>query len=122
MPNCIAHRVGAAIAVGSAFLAAESQREELSHAPVTGTAIAATCANLPDLLEPATNPHHRQFFHGVAFGGIVGYGMYKAYQWQPETDFDRFVRLCLLAAGAGVLIHLAMDSVTPRSIPLLGKL
>lgn len=27
-----------------------------------------------------------------------------------------------IPAGAGVLIHLATDSVTPRSIPLFGKL
>lgn len=122
MPNCIPHRVGAAFAVGGILLAAESQKKEISHAPITGSVVAAACTNLPDWLEPATHPHHRQFFHSLAFGGFVCYGMYKTYKWQPETELDKFIRLCLLAAGAGVLVHLAMDSGTPRSIPLLGKL
>lgn len=122
MPNALVHRSGAALLVGSALLSIESRKKEFTHAPITGSAVAAVCTNIPDWLEPATNPHHRQFFHSPIFGGVVCYGMYKTYQWQPETDFDKFIRLCLLAAGAGVLIHLAMDSVTPRSIPLFGKL
>lgn len=122
MPNCLQHRIGAAVAIGGVLATIENQKNEFTHAPITGTVVAAACTNLPDWLEPATHPHHRQFFHSLAFGGMVCYGVYKAYQWQPETDFDKFIRLCLLAAGAGVLIHLAMDSVTPRSIPLFGKL
>lgn len=122
MPNALAHRSGAALLVGSALLSIESQKKEYTHAPITGSAVAAICTNIPDWLEPAMHPHHRQFFHSFAFAGLVGYGMYKACKWEAETDFDKFIRLCLLAAGAGVLIHLAMDSATSRSLPILGKI
>ena len=121
MPNALTHRSGAGLIVGLALLSVEIKKKELTHAPLTGSVIAAICTNIPDLLEPAVHSHHRQFFHSVAFAGMIGLGMYKAYEWKPETDLDKFIRICLLAAGAGVLIHLAMDSVTPRSIPLLGK-
>jgi hypothetical protein len=122
MSNLLAHRTGAAVLVGGYLLAREGQEGKNTHAPLTGSILAAICTNIPDLLEPAAHPHHRQFFHSIAFAGLVGLGMYKTYEWKPETDLDKFIRICLLAAGAGVLIHLAMDSVTPRSIPLLGKL
>lgn len=122
MPNALAHRSGAALLVGAALLSIESQTKEFTHAPITGSAVAAVCTNIPDWLEPAMHPHHRQFFHSFVFAGMVGYGMYKAYKWEAKTDFDKFMRLCLLAAGAGVLIHLAMDSATSRSLPILGKI
>lgn len=122
MPNALAHRSGAALLVGAALLSIESRKKEFTHAPITGSAIAAVCTNIPDWLEPAMHPHHRQFFHSFAFAGLVGYGMYKAYQWEAASDLDKFIRFGLLAAGAGVLIHLAMDSATSRSLPILGKI
>lgn len=108
--------------VGGYLLAREKQEGKSTHAPLTGSVVAAICTNIPDILEPAVNPHHRQFFHSLAFAGMVGYGMYKTYEWNPETEFDKFTRFCILVAGAGILIHLAMDSNTPRSLPLLGKI
>ena len=33
-------------------------------------------ASLPDLIEPATNPNHRKFFHSLTTAGLVCYGMY----------------------------------------------
>lgn len=122
MPNALAHNAGAAILVGGFLLARENQEGEFSHSPFSGSLIAALCTNIPDILEPAVHPHHRQFFHSVVFAGMVGYGMHKTYGWNPETDFDKFMRFCLLMAGTGILIHLALDSLTPRSLPLLGKL
>lgn len=121
MSNALAHRTGAAVIVGGFLLAHENQEGKSTHAPLSGSLMAAICTNIPDILEPAAHPHHRQFFHSVAFAGLVGYGMYKTYEWSPETDFDKFIRFCLLMAGTGILLHIAMDSLTPRSIPLLGK-
>ena len=121
MPNALAHRSGAALLVGGTLLAIESQKKEFTHAPLTGSIAAAICTNIPDWLEPAIHPHHRQFFHSIVFAGLISLGMYKAYEWKPETDFGKFIRLCVLAGGAGILIHLVMDSFTARSLPLLGK-
>lgn len=121
MPNAIAHRVGAALLTGGCLWAQESQEGGITHKPFSGALLAAVCTNIPDMLEPAIHPHHRQFFHSLVFAGLVASGMYEAYNWSPETDFDKFVRFCLLGAGAGILVHLAMDFATPRSLPVFGK-
>jgi len=122
MSNALAHRTGAAVMVGGFLLAQEKQEGKSTLAPIGGSLLAAFCTNIPDLLEPATNPHHRQFFHSVAFAGLVLWGMYKLGEWKPETDAEKLLRFCLLIAGAGILAHLVMDSGTPRSLPLLGKI
>ena len=121
MSNALAHNAGAAVLVGGFILARENQEGTSTHAPWSGSLLAAICTNIPDMLEPAAHPHHRQFFHSIVFAGMVGYGMHKTYKWNPETDLDKFIRFGLLMAGTGILIHLAMDSLTPRSLPLLGK-
>jgi membrane-bound metal-dependent hydrolase YbcI (DUF457 family) len=79
-------------------------------------------ASLPDLLEPATSPHHRQFFHSVAFATILATGMKKLYHWQPQTPGDVHMRKILFSVGFGYLAHLGADATTTMSIPLVGKL
>lgn len=122
MANAIAHRTVAAVLAGVAIFNIEAKEGKQTFAPIGGSILAAICTNLPDKLEPAIHPHHRQFFHSLFFAGLVGYGMHKTYEWNPDAEFDKFMRFCLLVAGAGVLIHLAIDSATPRSIQFLGRL
>lgn len=122
MPNKLAHCAVAAAVTGAVILNADVRNGRQTIAPIGGAALAALCTNLPDKLEPAIHSHHRQFFHSIAFASLVSYGMYKAYEWNPESDLDKLMRFCILVAGSGILIHLVMDSATPRSIPLLGKL
>jgi inner membrane protein len=76
---------------------------------------------LPDLLEPATSPSHRQFFHSLVFAGLLGVGLHKLHGWQPDDDGGKFVRWLGLIAGSAYLIHLAMDFTTAKSLPLVGK-
>jgi membrane-bound metal-dependent hydrolase YbcI (DUF457 family) len=91
----------------------------LLAAPIVGTFF----GKLPDILEPAfKNPHHRQFFHSLAFVGMVGYGTKKVYDWNPEDNLEKAIRLLLLCASAGYLSHLVLDAATPRSLPLVGRL
>jgi len=123
MANASAHRIGAALGVGGISLAYELQRGEqanLGH-PLAATALATLTASLPDILEPATNPHHRQFFHSVAIAAALGYGIYRLYNWQPQEDWKKVAKFSALAIGGAYLIHLAMDASTPRSLPLVGK-
>jgi inner membrane protein len=92
--------------------------------PVDGAAVAmgaeAACLpSLPDVLEPALHPNHRRFFHSVAFGLAVGYGVRRVYLWETWTDWDRLVRAALLVGGAAYLGHLARDAFTAKSLPLV---
>lgn len=76
---------------------------------------------MPDLLEPAVNPNHRQFFHSIVFAFLVGVLMRELYRWQPETEVGQIGRRLLLLAAGTYLVHLAMDSTTSKSLPLIGK-
>jgi membrane-bound metal-dependent hydrolase YbcI (DUF457 family) len=121
MPNGNAHRLIAALAVGGTCFVNESHEEEITGKPFVNASIAALATNLPDLIEPASNPHHRQFFHSIAFGSIVAAAGFKLYQWQPEEEWEKILRQILLAGCGGYLVHLVADSFTPRGLPLLGK-
>lgn len=122
MSNAIAHRAGAAVLIGGFLLAQENQKGETTHKPLTGSIVASICTNIPDWLEPALHPHHRQFFHSIAFAAMIGGSMYKLSQWETQTEGEKLLKLCLMVAGGAYLVHLAMDACTKRSLPLLGKL
>jgi len=93
--------------------------KEIMASPHAG--IAAALGTLPDIIEPACSPNHRQFFHSFGMFGLVGLGLYKLNQWEPEDGFDEALRFVLMAASGAYLVHLAMDSSTPKSLPLIGK-
>lgn len=81
--------------------------------------IGKDAGRIPDLLEPATSPNHRKFFHSWVALAAMSYGWKKAYDWQPESDLDKFIRYVALVGGAAVISHLVLDSLTPRSLPLV---
>lgn len=85
------------------------------------TTVGAMSGKFPDMLEPATSPHHRQFFHSMVTFAAVGYGTKRIYDWQPEPQAQKLLRLLLLAAGVGYLSHLILDSMTPMSLPMIGR-
>lgn len=116
------HRTFAAAVTGTALLSKEAKEGQLTGKPLWGALLSAACTNIPDLLEPATHPHHRQFFHSLVFAGFTAWGLHKVYEWEPETEFDKAIRFCVLVGGASVLMHLILDSATPRSLPIIGKL
>ena len=122
MPNAIAHRAGAAVLVGGFLLAQESKEGKFTHKPLTGAAVASVCTNIPDWLEPALHPHHRQFFHSLAFAAMIGFGMHELSKWEAQTEGEKLLKFCLMAAGSAYLVHLAMDALTTRSLPLVGKI
>jgi membrane-bound metal-dependent hydrolase YbcI (DUF457 family) len=95
---------------------------EKSTRPLIGAALGSYCATLPDLLEPAINPHHRQFFHSVLFAAIVAGIGWKIKEWQPEDACGDAVRFVLLMGCGAYLVHLGMDAVSKRSLPLFGKI
>ena len=122
MPNRTTHQLVAAASVAIILGHLEQPNREPLMNPLVGAGIAAVFTNLPDVLEPAIHPHHRDVFHSVLFAGIVGIAGYRLYTWEPNDDWGRVVRFLLLVGCGGVLVHLAMDAVTKRSLPLVGKI
>lgn len=120
--NGPAHQLGAGLAAFFIHSHREAQNGESTLKPLVSGIAAAGLGKLPDHLEPAIHPNHRQFFHSVVMAGMVGYGMYKAYKWQPEEPGLQLLRWALLIAGGAYLTHLVMDGCTTKSLPLVGKL
>jgi len=116
----------AAISGASAFAAVSMLRQRHPAArlpdPVFAAVVAAITSGLPDVLEPASTPHHRQFCHSAAFAALVATGMRKLYDWMPATPGEAFMRDALLGIGLGYMTHLCADATTPMGLPLLGQL
>jgi hypothetical protein len=100
----------------------ELTNEERFATAVGAGSVGAFCGSLPDLLEPAIHPNHRQFFHSVAFGLMVAAGMGQLYRWAPDEPWQRVLRGTALIAGGAYLVHLLMDATTAKSLPLVGRL
>jgi len=81
-----------------------------------GVGAGALGGMLPDILEPATNPCHRKFFHSFTFG-IVVTGSAVGVAVQKNIDLDLKEAVGLLAAG--YLSHLVMDAGTPAGLPAI---
>ncbi len=120
MANGNTHSLVAALTVG-ALDYMDAQNKGDSARPLIGAGLAAVLTNLPDLLEPAIHPHHRQFCHSIAFGGMVTLAAYELYRWKPETDGHKFLRYLFGVACGAYLIHLAVDALSSRSLPMVGK-
>ncbi len=121
MSNGTTHQITAAAAVGIGCLVAERDQECKTEKPLIGAIFAAGFTNLPDILEPATHPNHRQFFHGVAFAAMLGVAAHKVYCWKTDNPTDETVRFLLLVCASAYFIHLLLDAGTPKSLPLIGR-
>lgn len=122
MPCKIQHQSIAFMSILSVHSLVEIQEENLTVKPVLSASVAAFAANLPDLIEPATSSHHRQFFHSALFGCLIASAGVKVYQWQPEEEWEKLLRHVLLAGCGAYLIHIVADACTPRGLPVLGRI
>jgi inner membrane protein len=74
------NRVMAAVCVGGAVASDWKEDDHWAKHPLVAAATAAGCGTLPDVLEPALHPNHRQFFYSFLFAIDVGFVLYKLYQ------------------------------------------
>jgi membrane-bound metal-dependent hydrolase YbcI (DUF457 family) len=72
-------------------------------------------AVLADVLEPATSPHHRGFFHSVCFLLIVLLALATC-SGTLTVKWQRFIGIL---AGC-YFSHLFLDAITPRGLPWIG--
>lgn len=107
-------------AAGLVALQGQTSPRPLPH-PTVAAPLSALLASLPDILEPAAHPNHRQFFHSVSFAALVGIGVIKAYKWEPSSPTQELLRSLALVAGSAYLLHLLADMFTARGLPLIGK-
>ena len=96
--------------------------EHWAKHPLLAAATAAGCGTLPDVLEPALHPNHRQFFPSFLFATGVDFALYKLYRREPESEGEELARVVALIGSSAYLVHLAMDAFTRKSLPLVGKL
>jgi membrane-bound metal-dependent hydrolase YbcI (DUF457 family) len=88
---------------------------ELVCKAVLGAAIGGIAGALPDLLEPATSPHHRKFFHSITTAGIISLSLSKCNGSNLSAEEKELINV----AGTGYLSHLLLDSGTAMALPIL---
>lgn len=89
--------------------------------PLIAAPLSAALATLPDLIEPAVTPLHRQAFHSIAFAMILGFAIYEVYRWEAATPTQEILRSLALIGGSAYLLHLAGDMLTAQGLPLLRR-
>ncbi len=119
MPNALAHRVGASLALAGATAYVETRDGKVTGKTLLAGVGGYALGTLPDLIEPALHPNHRQFFHSFTALGLAAYGMKKLYDWEPETGKGKFWRGVGFIVSGAYGVHLAMDAFTKRSLPLV---
>jgi len=120
MANGATHIWAGCVAGFAAGLIDQREKFESGLDPIASSAIGAVFGKLPDWLEPASNPHHRQFFHSGLMFAVVCVGFNKAFKWKPADPIEKLIRSALLAAAGGYASHLLLDATTPRSLPIIG--
>ena len=148
MPNRRTHtEVGAITGVATALFLAKGQPTAFFLAEAAGGLLGGALGGIaPDVLEPATSPNHRKLAHSLVTAGTLT--LARVTEWQSDCRRQATARAhaaltCLpgsrersdaeLAAVAwsflagfiagcfaGYASHLALDSMTTRSLPLLG--
>lgn len=121
--NAPAHALHAANFVGGAHAVHDLHNDgQPTPLPLASRGLAPLLGSLPDWIEPASNPHHRQFFHSVTFLCWVGYVTYRVCRGQPETPWQQLMRWLGVVVGGAYMVHLMCDARTPRSLPMLERL
>jgi inner membrane protein len=114
------HAVIAVIAGGGTYLAmCKYYRRQPSFGEFlvcAGFALVAGAA--PDLLEPATHPHHRQLAHSFTAGGLLAKFALDKCSF-GNCEWDQFAKIAMASGIAGYLSHLVADACTPRCLPLI---
>jgi membrane-bound metal-dependent hydrolase YbcI (DUF457 family) len=122
MPNGPVHQFAGAATALAVYAFDQERLDSPAINPLTAPIAGFALGKLPDWLEPALHPNHRQFFHSFVVLFAVLYGVKKVYEWQPETDLERFLRGAALIAGSVYATHLILDGTTKKCLPLLGRL
>ena len=103
MPNARIHMIIGAVTTAVAALL-DDKPSKVTHSIVAAPLIGEAMARLPDILEPALHPNHRQFFHSIT------------------TLYEGVLHGLIVLGGVAYISHLLADGSTPKGHPLFGKL
>ncbi len=93
------------------------RKEEWTFEGAAGSGLLGALGGmLPDILEPATNPCHRQFFHSLLFGAVLLFGKEMVFEALKLSDEQKVLFNSLLG---GYSSHLVLDALTPKSLPIV---
>lgn len=108
--------IGAVIGAGIYILLTE--KENRTPEALVGAVIAgATIACIPDILEPAFHPNHREFFHSfLVLGGI--HFIHDKIKQSDKVSFPGKMATSIFSGSYAS--HLLLDAFTPKSLPLFG--
>ncbi len=69
---------------------------------------------LADLLEPANNPNHREFFHSISFAIFL----LIVYFFVDTSSLDQKLKEIIKLIIIEYWVHLGLDSRTPKGLPI----
>jgi hypothetical protein len=135
MPNGNVHKTAGAILGPLVYLTIQNniqQKEKVDLGELLlSSGIGLSTARIPDILEPATNPNHRDFFHSLTFGFVVGFVCVTAWddlkiRRQERTILEiqqwgliEFMDIALIIVCGSILLHLIMDGFTKKGLPFI---
>lgn len=117
MPSRKAHAwLGAVGSVATYILECNRRGQQPQIEEVLASAIGGGVTGIaPDVVEPATNPNHREFFHS----GILGLGLGKGVQEIDGLNLTEKQKAMARALAIGYLSHLAADATTPKGLQMV---
>ena len=118
MPNAKTHfLVGAAIGAGLYCLIQKAQDQPIELHGLLGMGLVGGVAGLlPDIIEPATSPNHRELAHSFAALIAVGAGINNLNERQ---DMDAAQKGLWNTLALGYASHLLLDAGTPAGLPIM---
>jgi len=111
--------LGGAIGFGGYILYRLAEKKPIDLVELFLYSIGGAVAGiLPDVLEPATNPNHRSFFHSIAALLMITQGNTSVWDQNNQTlTKDQKVVTSILSAA--YCSHLATDGLTMKGLPIL---
>lgn len=135
MPIGNVHKTAGAILMPIAYLAVQNNSQQKERVDLGElllfSVIGLNTARIPDILEPATNPNHRAFFHSFTFGLITGYVSIEAWKDLQTRRFERktigikqwskyeVLDVAIVIGAGSILLHLFMDASTKKGLPFI---
>jgi len=122
MPRCPHHLVGGVVAAGAVNVIlqwhqiAVNRQDRFDWGELLACcAVGGAAALIPDMLEPASHPNHRNLFHSLAVAALVAWLI----SGNHTREYSAGTKALLLAGGLGWLSHILLDALTPRCVPLV---